>query len=140
MQTATIVAQWVVRLTGMTQVGLGLLFWTNRALTLVPVHMAIGLTFVLAVWTLAGLAARAGVGRGLVLLAALWGIVVLGLGITQRRLLPGPEHWVVEVLHFLVGIAAMALAARLATQIRTRRGGVPSLDAPPRPAERLVTE
>src|SRR5215208_3652084 len=120
MQTATTVVQWIVRLTGMTQVALGLLFWTDRALTLVPVHMAVGLTFVLAVWALAGLAARAGVRPGPVVVTALWGILVLALGITQGRLLPGPAHWVVEVLHLLVGFAAMALAARLAAQLRTR--------------------
>lgn len=126
MQTATTVAQWVVRLTGVTQVVLGLLFWTGRALTLVPVHMAVGLTFVLALWALAGLGARAGAGSGRVILVALWGMLVLGLGVTQTRLLPGPAHWIVQVLHLLVGIAAMALAARLAGQIRTRRSSVPS--------------
>ena len=135
MRTATIIAQWIVRLTGVTQVALGLLFWTNRALTLVPLHMAIGLTFVLSVWALAGLAARAGVRRGLVVLAALWGILVLGLGITHGRLLPGPAHWIVKVLHLLVGIAAMALAARLAARLRNRLG-----DAPPRAPARPPAE
>src|SRR5215207_5421619 len=134
MRTATIIVQWIVRLTGMTQVALGLLFWTNRALTLVPLHMAIGLTFVLGVLALAGLAARAGVRRGFVALSALWGILVLALGITQGRLLPGPAHWIVEVLHLSVGIAAMVLAARLAAQIRARLGDAPP-HAPARPVE-----
>ena len=126
MQTATTIAQWTVRLTGITQVVLGLLFWTNRVLTLVPLHMAIGLTFVIAVWALAAIAARAGVSPWLVAFGAAWGIVVLALGITQGRLLPGPMHWVVKVLHLLVGFAAMALAARLAGQIRKRRSDEPS--------------
>jgi hypothetical protein len=121
MQIATTTAQWVVRLTGATQVALGLLFWNGRALTLVPVHMMVGLGFVLGLWVLAGLAARAGVRPGLVLVAALWGIAVLALGITQGRLLPGPAHWVVAVLHLLVGFAAMALAALLAAQIGKRQ-------------------
>lgn len=123
MQTATSTAQWIVRLTGMTQVVLGVLFWTGRALPLVSVHMVIGLAFVLALWTLSGLAARAGVNLRLVATAAVWGALVLGLGITQRTLLPGPRHRVVEVLHLLVGFAAMALAARVAALIRKRRSG-----------------
>lgn len=139
MQTATTAVQWIVRLTGMTQVALGLLFWTNRALTLVPLHMAIGLTFVLALLTLAGLAARARVGAGLVVLAALWGILVLGLGIAQGRLLPGPAHWIVEVLHLVVGIAAMVLAARLAARIRSRPRSALS-QASPRPAEPFAAD
>jgi hypothetical protein len=118
MQTATNVAQWLVRLTGMTQVVLGVLFWTGRALTFIPLHMALGLTFVLALWALAGLGARAGVRLPLVVSGALWGAFVLGLGMAQRSLLVGPWHWVVQVLHLLVGFAAMALAARLAAVIR----------------------
>lgn len=134
MQTATSVVQWIVRLTGMTQVAVGLLFWTNRALTLVPLHMAIGLAFVLALLVLAGLASRAGVGRGLVLLAALWGALVLALGMTQGRLLPGPAHWIVKVLHLLAGVAAMALAARLAGRIRARPGSALRHASPQPPA------
>ena len=130
MPTTTAVVQWVVRLTGITQVVLGLLFWTDRALTLVPLHMAIGLTFVVGVWTLAGLAARAGGRPGLALLAALWGVVVLALGITQGRLLPGPAHWVVELLHLLVGIVAMVLAARLGAHVRGRRVAHPASSGP----------
>ncbi|HKG92289.1 MAG TPA: hypothetical protein VKA84_10375 [Gemmatimonadaceae bacterium] len=116
-------AQWVVRITGITQVVLGLLFWTNRAFRLVPLHMAIGLAFVIAIWVLAAVAARAGVAPWLALLGGAWGILVLALGITQGRLLPGPMHWIVKVLHLLVGFAAMVLAARLGAQIRKRRGG-----------------
>ena len=139
MRTATTIVQWVVRLTGMTQVALGLLFWTDRALTLVPLHMAIGITFVIAGWVLAGLAARSGVRPGFVAPAALWGIVVLGLGMTQGRLLPGPAHWIVKVLHLLVGIAAMALAARLGARIRARLGdALPH--APARPAEPFAAD
>lgn len=135
MQTAATIARRVVGLTGVTQVALGLLFWTHRALTLVPVHMAVGLLFVLAVWTLAGLAARAGVRLALVLLTVAWGILVLALGITQGRLLAGSAHWVVEVLHLLVGFAAMALAARLTAQIRRQRRDRVEPEASPGPAE-----
>ncbi len=117
MMTATTLAQWAIRVTGMTQVALGLLFWTDRALTLVPLHMSIGATFVLALWVLVGLAARAGLRPGLVVLAAGWGLGILLLGITQARLLPGSAHWIVEVLHLLVGIAGMILAASLARYV-----------------------
>ena len=134
MRITTPVARWVVGVTGVTQVALGVLFWGGRAYSLVPLHMAIGLAFVLAVWTLAALAARAGVKRGPVVLGALWGIVVLALGMTQGRLLPGPAHWVVKLLHLLVGVAAMALAARLTAEIRKRVGAAPSAA----PADGLV--
>ena len=41
--TATL---WVVRITGIVQVVLGLLFWSGHQLSLTPVHMAIGLALI----------------------------------------------------------------------------------------------
>ncbi len=140
MQIATTTAQWVLRLTGVTQVGLGLLFWNGRALTLVPVHMIVGLLFVLSLWVLAGLAAQARVRPGLVLLAVLWGMGVVGLGIGQGSLLPGPAHWVVKVLHLLVGFAAMVVAARVAAQIRKRHSKAALAEVRPGPTSQLIAD
>jgi hypothetical protein len=122
MDTLTTTASWLVRVTGMVQVILGLTFWTGRALALVPLHMAIGLAFVLGVWMLAALAAKARTGIALAAFALLWGVVVLALGMRQGTLLPGRAHWIVQALHLAAGIAAMALASRLATRIRERGG------------------
>ena len=118
---ATTVAQTVVRVTGSVQLVTGLLFWSGTALALLPVRLLSGVALVLALWALAVLAARAGAGAGWVALAGLWGALVVGLGLTQGRLLPGEAHRVVQVLHLLVGLGAMALAQILAT--RARRGG-----------------
>jgi len=122
----TTIALWTVRVTGPALVVLGLLFWAGRALTLLPVHMAIGMVFVLALWVLAGLAAWAGLRRALVLAAIAWGLIVPVFGNAQTRLLPGPAHWVVRVAHLLIGMIAMVVAARLARFIRShpRRLGV----------------
>ena len=132
MKTATIVARVLVGITGVTLLILGVLFWTHHALQLIPVHMGIGLLFVLALWALATLAAFARVQRGLVILGFVWGIVVIALGATQTRILPGSAHWIVKVLHLLVGIAAMGLAARLTAAIRARRQGARELGGPER--------
>lgn len=120
MQTAARITGWVVRLTGMTLVVLGLAIWTHRVPAVVPVHMAIGLGFVIALWILAGIGARAGVRVALITTTIAWGFLVLGFGIGQRHLLLGPMHWLVEVTHLLIGIVAMALARRLGAQIRRR--------------------
>jgi hypothetical protein len=121
MQLATSIAQWVIRLTGVTQVTLGLLFWSGRAYNLLPLHMLIGMVFVIALWVLAGLAAWARLGMRWVLLAVGWGILVPLFGIVHPRLLPGPAHWVVRVVHLLIGIAAMVIAGKLAGYVRKRR-------------------
>ena len=119
MMTLTNIAQWIVRLTGPTQVVLGLLFWTGRALTLLPLHMLMGMLFVLAYLVLAGLAAWAALRPALVVLTVAWGLVIPAFGIIQSRLLPGPAHWVVKLAHLLIGIVAMIVAARLARFVRS---------------------
>jgi hypothetical protein len=121
MQSVTSLAHWTVRLTGITQVTLGLLFWTDQAFQLLPLHMFIGMIFVIAIWVLAGIAARAGLRPLLVVLAVGYGVIIPIFGMNQQRLLPGSAHWVIEVLHLLVGIGGMVLAARLARFIRQHR-------------------
>jgi hypothetical protein len=121
MKTATTVTLALFRLCGLVALVLGLLFWTGNARSLLAVHMLVGIVLVLALWVLAGLAARAGVHPGFVALAVVWGIVVPALGIMQTRLLPGAAHWVIQVLHLLVGIVAMGLGQGLATRIERLR-------------------
>jgi hypothetical protein len=118
MKTVTTVAHTLVRLTGLTAIVLGVLFWTGNARVLIPVHMLIGLVLVLSLWTLAFLAARAGVNRGLVTLAVIWGFIVPLLGLTQGQLLPGDYHWVIKVVHLLVGMGAMGQGDGLAARIK----------------------
>ena len=121
MKIATTVLQTLVRLAGLTLIVLGVLVWTGHALTLIPVHMLVGFVLVLSLWTLAVLAARAGVHLGLVILAMLWGGLVPVLGLTQDRLLPGDAHWMIQVLHLLVGLGAIGQAEGLAARIKGRR-------------------
>jgi hypothetical protein len=118
MRTATTVIQMAIRLIGVIMIVLGLLFWTGNALNLIGLHMLIGITLVLLLWVLAIMAARSGVGLGLVALGLIWGVIVVALGIMQNQLLPGDFHWVIKVLHLLVGIAALGLAERLAGSIK----------------------
>jgi hypothetical protein len=99
------------------QVVLGLLFWSGHAQDLIPVHMLVGLIFVLSLWTVAALAVRAGVSGGPIVLTFVWGVIVLLLGIAHAPLFPGPSHWIVRVLHLLVGLAAMGQAGGLVRRI-----------------------
>ena len=42
------------------------------------------------------------------------------LGLTQTRLLTGSAHWLIEVLHLLVGVAAVGMAEGLAARVKER--------------------
>ncbi len=121
MKTTTTIAQGLVRFTGLIQIVLGALFWTGNALNLVPMHMLVGSVLVLSVWTLAFLATRAGVSRGFIRLVALWGLLVPAFGMTQGRILPGDFHWVIQIMHLLVGLSAIGLAEGLAARIKHAR-------------------
>ena len=46
MSMTVTISQWLVRITGVLLLILGLLFWTGDALNLVPVHMLLGVAAV----------------------------------------------------------------------------------------------
>jgi hypothetical protein len=129
MQTATTTTRWIVRLAGLTQIILGVTFWTGHALSLIPVHMIVGMVVVLGLWTLAGLAGRVSAPRGLVVLAVALGIVVPVFGIVHAGILPGSFHWVIRIVHLLLGLGALRLAELLAEYV-TRRAATPTAREP----------
>lgn len=118
MRATATVARWLVRITGLIQIVLGVLFWTGNQLTLLPVHIAVGVILVLGLWTVAFVAARSGVQPGFVAIAFLWGLLVVVFGLTQTQMLVGGAHWVIQVLHLLVGVFAIGQAEGLGQRIR----------------------
>jgi len=93
---------------------LGILFWTGNATSLVLVHMGLGILAVLSLWTLGAAIASTKGGIGLAIGAFVWGLIVAALGLTQGTLLAGSTHWVIQVLHLLVGLAAIGLGEMIA--------------------------
>ena len=120
MRSTLTALQMSVRVVGVVQLGLGLAFWTGNALGLVDLHQLLGILLVLALWTLAALAHRAGMPAGLVAGAVVYGLIVPIVGLTQRELLPGSAHWVIQVVHLLLGLGLIGLAENLA--IRAKAG------------------
>jgi hypothetical protein len=112
--------QMVIRVLGVVQLVLGILFWTGNALGLVDLHQFIGILLVLALWTQAALAHRAGVPGGLVAGAVVLGLIVPIVGLTQREIFPGSAHWVIQVVHLLLGLGLLAMAENLATRAKAR--------------------
>ena len=110
--------QWVVRVAGVLTLLLGLLFWTGDALSLIPVHMLLGVLTVLALWLLAATASQLGAPMGLVIGAGMLGVLVLGLGFSQQSLIPGNGHWIVQVLHLVLGMAAIGIAEMIGGRVK----------------------
>ena len=121
----TTIVHWLVRVVGTILLLLGIVFWTGNALALIRLHIMLGMALVLLLWLLALLAARAGVRLRLVALALVWGAIVPVLGMTQSRLLPGSAHWVIRLLHLLVGMVAISLGESLGARIKRLRQRLP---------------
>jgi hypothetical protein len=56
----------------------------------------------------------------LVAAAAVWGLIVPIVGLTQTDLLTGSLHWLIQVIHLLLGLGLIGLAEQLATRAKAR--------------------
>jgi hypothetical protein len=120
--------QWLIRLLAVVQLALGVLFWTGNAYAFLQLHMLSGIALVLALWVQAVLGARAGIGFGLPVVAFGWGILVIALGMTQDSVLVGDLHWLIKIVHLLVGVGAVGQAESLAVRtLRRRAAAVPAM-------------
>ena len=117
MKPIVLVPRLLLSLFGIALVVLGILFWTGHALSLVRVHMLLGVLFVLCLWALAALGFAAPKARVLALVVLIWSLIVPALGVMQLRLLPGSYHWVIQAIHLLVGLIAVGLGQALSRRI-----------------------
>jgi hypothetical protein len=106
-------AQWTIRIAGVLLLVLGIVIWTGHFDALIPIHLLLGVILVVALWTLAYLANRAGVSQALVMIAFAWGLLLPIVGVTQQQLLTGNAHWVVQVAHLVLGVVAIGLGEML---------------------------
>jgi hypothetical protein len=112
--TLVLVTRIAARVIAVVQIALGVLFWTGNADSLVIVHVVVGLLLVIDLWVAVGLGLRGGAPAGLAVLALVWSVGMPIFGLAQTGLLPGSAHATVQVLHLLVGLAAVGLVEALA--------------------------
>jgi uncharacterized integral membrane protein len=112
----------LMRIGAGVQVVVGLGLWTGRWYSLVGMHRTVGVVYVLLLWVLAVLAMVQRRSIKLALFGLLWGLVIAALGFAQQGILMGDLHWIVRVVHLVIGLAAMPVAERLAP--RSTRGPV----------------
>ncbi len=118
MKNIATIAQMLVRITGLLQIILGVLFWLNIATSLTLVHIILGIVLVVSLWVLAILGAQAGASPLAVAVAFAWGAATIALGLYQAQLLVGSTHWVIQWLHLLVGLGAIGQAEALGSRIK----------------------
>ena len=116
------ILQIIVGLAGLCALVLGLVIWIVN-IDLTDIHMLVGLFVTLGLLVMSIIALTA---RGL----RIWGtvgivyaIVVLIFGVSQSTMLVGHLHWLIQMLHMLVGIGAIVLTGFLGARYRTLKRG-----------------
>ena len=104
------IASVVLSLCGLLALLLGLLLWSNIAPNLIQMHMLLGLLAVSALWVIGIAQAFAKGGSWIVAAVALVvGVAMISLGMIQSSLMVGEFHWVIQVLHLLLGLLVIGI-------------------------------
>jgi hypothetical protein len=116
----------VMRICFVINLVLGLLFWTNNALGLRNIHMLVGIILVACVWFL-GLAqgTRKGGSIGLIFGTFLIGLLLAVVGMVQTGISLSP-HWIIQVIHLLLAIAAIGLGEASYGRFRRASAATPA--------------
>lgn len=117
MRPLVLVLQMVIRVLWIVQIVLGILFWTGHLLNLVSLHESLGtlIALFLLILSIVGLArGRAGALGVLGIIEAIL-LPVVGLG---QLSVPAGGQLVAEIVHLLVGIAAIILAEMIGARLR----------------------
>jgi hypothetical protein len=109
----------ILRLAVVLALILGILFWAGTADNLIPVHMALGILVVLSLWILGFTQVTAKGGNwGIAIGALVLGLILAIYGWNQQVLLVGSAHWVIQVIHLLLGLAAIGLGEMIAARYK----------------------
>lgn len=115
----------VIRLLVVVMLVLGIIIWTGNADGLIGVHMLIGILTVLCLWVFAILQGFTPGGNwGLGIGAIVLGLLVIIVGLFQQQWLAGSAHWVIQVIHLLLGLSIIGIAEAIGGRVRRQARGV----------------
>ena len=113
------IASIVLSFAGLLALILGLLFWIGIALNSISLHMLLGLLAVGALWVIAIAQAFAKGGTWITAASALLvGALTLVIGMIQSSLVVGDLHWIVQVVHLILGILTIGVGHMAAARYR----------------------
>ena len=111
----------VLRASALLALIFGVLSWIGVLPdSLIGIHMILGIIVVLSLWVLGGVIATTRGGIGLAIGAFVLGLITLALGLTQKQILPDPNaaHWVIQVVHLLLGLSAIGMGEAISGRYR----------------------
>ena len=110
----------VLRVSALLALILGIIFWFNNSDSILPFHMLLGIIVTLSLWVLGfAIGMTRGGNWGLAAGAFVLGLIMIALGLTQASILPdSPLHWIIQVVHLLLGLSAIGLGEMIAGRYR----------------------
>ncbi len=115
------ISAWILRVGVLLAVILGILLWTGNFDTLKPIHMLVGIIVVLALWVI-GLVQGFQKGGSFALAVATFvvGLILVIVGLYQDQWALGSFHWIIQVIHLLLGLSTIGLGETIASRTRKR--------------------
>src|SRR5437773_9432527 len=114
------IASAVLSLDGLLALILGLLYWTGTALYLLQMHMLLGFLAVGALWVIGIGQAFSKAGNWVIAACALVvGAVTIAIGVIQSSLMVGEFHWVIQIIHLVLGLLAIGMGDRKSTRLNS---------------------
>jgi hypothetical protein len=105
------IALMTLRITVLINLVLGILFWTstidNSGVTLL--HIVLGILAVISLFTIGILQGLRGGSFGMALATFAVGFLLLFVGLYQTRWLLNANHWIIQVIHLILGLSAIGL-------------------------------
>jgi hypothetical protein len=118
----------VLTVAGLLALISGLLFWAGTALNLMALHMLLGFLAVGALWVIGLAQAFSQGGSWVVALCALIvGAAMIVIGMMQSSLIVGEFHWVVQLIHLLLGLLTIGIGHVAAARSRKASVGKQSM-------------
>ena len=113
------IASAVLSLAGLLALILGLLFWTGVALNLMQMHMLLGLLAVGALLVI-GIGQAFSKGGSWIIAAGtlVVGAAMIMIGMMQASLMVGEFHWIIQVIHLVLGLLTIGMGHMGAARYR----------------------
>jgi hypothetical protein len=113
------IASVVLSFAGLLALILGLLIWTAGALNVIQMHMLLGFLAVGSLWFIGiGQAFSKGGSWLLATCALVVGAAIIILGLNQSALMLGASHWVIQVVHLVLGLLVIGIGHMSAARYR----------------------
>lgn len=115
----------IIRLGFLLAIILGIMLWTGNFDNLKGVHMIIGIIIVLSLWILGLIQGfQKGGSFGIAAATFVVGLALLIVGLYQESWLTGSLHWIIQVIHLLLGLSTIGLAEMIGGRTRRRARSV----------------